>query len=310
MMKLEGISTFVAVAESGSLSEAARRLRISKSVVSERLAWLERTLGARLLQRSTRRMSLTEDGTRFLERARHIVQGVTDAADEISEGHRALSGPLRLSAPVSFGTLHLAAALFPFLRKNPGIELTLDLDDRFVEAAAAGYDAVIRHGPVRDSRLVVRRLAPSRRALVAAPAYLETHGNPGSIAQLQGHRAILYTLRGAADWRFAMRRGKHQSVVFRPETGLRLNNGILMRDAAIAGLGIALLPTFLVSAPLASGQLRTIDVGVEPEGAVLYIAYPKNRRPSAKVSELTASLRLAFGDPPYWDREVVLPHRS
>jgi DNA-binding transcriptional LysR family regulator len=106
-----------------------------------------------------------------------------------------------------------------------------------------------------------------------------------------------------------MRKGKHQSVVVRPQTSIRLNNGLLIRDAAIAGLGIALLPTFLVSAPLASGQLRALEVGVEPEGAVLYIAYPANRRASAKVSELTASLRLAFGDPPYWDREVVLPQR-
>jgi DNA-binding transcriptional LysR family regulator len=309
MMKLEGIGTFVAVADSGSLSEAARRLRLSKSVVSERLAGLERTLGASLLQRSTRRMSLTDEGTRFLERARHILKGVAEAAEEISEHHRGLCGPLRISAPVSFGALHLGPALFPFLKRNPSIELTLDLDDRFVEATAAGYDAIIRHGPVRDSRLVVKRLAASRRVLVAAPAYLETQGSPRSLAELQRHRAILYTPRGSADWRFAMRKGKHQSVVVRPQTSIRLNNGLLIRDAAIAGLGIALLPTFLVSAPLASGQLRALEVGVEPEGAVLYIAYPANRRASAKVSELTASLRLAFGDPPYWDREVVLPQR-
>jgi len=309
MVKLEGIGTFVAVAESGSLSEAARRLRLSKSVVSERLAALERTLGASLLQRSTRRMSLTEDGTRFLERARHILQGVTEAAEEISERHRALSGPLRLSAPVSFGALHLGAALFSFLKKNPSIELTLDLDDRFVDATGAGYDAVIRHGPVRDSRLVVRRLAPSRRVLVAAPAYLETHGSPRNLAELQRHRAILYTPRGAADWRFPMRKGKRQGLVVRAHTSIRLNNGLLIRDAAIVGLGIALLPTFLVSAPLASGQLRAIDVGIEPEGATLYIAYPKNRGASVKISQLTASLRLAFGEPPYWDREVVLPQR-
>lgn len=207
-MKLEGIGTFVAVADSGSLSEAARRLRLSKSVVSERLAGLERTLGASLLQRSTRRMSLTDEGTRFLERARHILKGVAEAAEEISEHHRGLCGPLRISAPVSFGALHLGPALFPFLKRNPSIELTLDLDDRFVEATAAGYDAIIRHGPVRDSRLVVKRLAASRRVLVAAPAYLETQGSPRSLAELQRHRAILYTPRLS---RLALRHAKRET---------------------------------------------------------------------------------------------------
>src|SRR5215207_1880046 len=130
MIKLDGIVAFVAVADAGSITEAARRLRLSKSVISERLAELERELGASLVQRTTRRLTLTEDGSDFLARATHIVQEVAEAAAELSERHGTLAGPLRVSAPVSFGTLHLGPALLPFLEEHPALELTLDLDDR------------------------------------------------------------------------------------------------------------------------------------------------------------------------------------
>jgi DNA-binding transcriptional LysR family regulator len=158
-MKLDGVATFVAVAEAGSISEAARRLRLSKSVVSERLAELERNLGTSLLHRTTRKLTLTEDGTAFLERAARIARDVEEAAAEIAERRGRLVGPLRIAAPVSFGRLHLGPAIYPFLAENPRLELTLDLDDRRVDVAADGYDAVIRHGPIGDSRLVAWRPA-------------------------------------------------------------------------------------------------------------------------------------------------------
>jgi DNA-binding transcriptional LysR family regulator len=297
MMKLEGVAAFVAVAEAGSISEAARRLGLSKSVVSERLAELERSLGARLVQRTTRKMSLTEDGLAFLERGRRIVRDTVEASAEIAERRGALAGPLRISAPVSFGSLHLGPALYPFLHDNPGIALTLDLEDRFVDVAADGYDAVVRHGPIRDNRLIAKRLAPSRRVLVASPAYLAAHGKPQSPADLERRSAILYTNRDA-DWRFT---GPKGSTVIRPQGSLRVNNGLIMRDAALAGLGITLLPSFMIHAELASGALLLVDVGLEAEGAEIYIAYPMDRGASAKVRAVTECLRRAFGDPPYWD---------
>ncbi|MDB5454715.1 MAG: LysR family transcriptional regulator, partial [Caulobacter sp.] len=262
-MKLDGIATFVAVATAGSMSEAARRLGVSRSMVSERLAELERSLGARLLQRTTRKVSLTEDGLAFLERAQRIVRDVAEASAEMAERRGALVGPLRLSGPVSFGSLHLGPALYPFLRAHPGIDLALDLDDRFVDAAADGYDAVIRHGPIRDNWLIAMRLAPSRRMLVASPAYLSAHGTPNGLADLEAHRAILYTNRGA-DWRFG---GEAGPIIVRPGAALRVNNGLVMRDAALAGLGVTLLPSFMIHAELLSGALRVIEVGVEAEGA-------------------------------------------
>ncbi len=297
-MKLDGIVTFVAVAEAGSISEAARRLGVAKSVVSERLIELERQLGSPLLHRTTRKLALTEDGAAFLERAGRIAREVEDAAAEMAERRGTLAGPLRLSAPVTFGRMHLGPALYPFLARHPDIELTLDLDDRRVDAAADGYDAVVRHGPILESRLMAWRLAPSRRILVAAPAYLAQYGAPASPAALAAHRGLFYTNRGAADWRFSTPGGP---LTVRGRIGLRVNNGDMMRDAAIAGLGIALLPSFIAGAAIKAGTLQAIDIGVAADTEFLYVAHPDGRRPSAKLRALADCLRQTFGDPPYWD---------
>lgn len=300
MMKLDGVAAFVAVAEAGSISEAARRLRLAKSVVSERLAELERSLGAVLLHRTTRGLSLTEDGAAFLERAARIARDVEEAAADMAERRGTLSGPLHLSAPMTFGRMHLGPALYPFLAQHPRIELTLELDDRRVDVAAGCYDAVVRHGALGNTRLVAWHLAPSRRVLVASPAYLCRHGTPRSVAELERHRGIFYTNRGAADWRFPGPQGA--AAVVRAQVGLRVNNGDMMRDAAEAGLGIALVATFIAGPAVAAGALAAIDVSVEPEGASIFMAHPEGRRPSAKLRALAECLRRAFGDPPYWDR--------
>jgi len=299
MLKLDGISSFVAIAEAGSISAAARRMHLSKSVVSERLSDLEHSLGAPLFHRTTRKLSLTEDGAAFLERAIRIVHEVEDAAAELAERRGTLSGPMRLSAPVTFGRMHLGPALYPFLAKHPGIALTLELDDRRVDAAADGFDAVIRHGAVEDSRLVALPLAPSKRLLVASPAYLKRHGRPQSMDDLAaGHRAIYYMNRGVADWRFLHLRADE---FVRPPAALRVNNGDMMKDAALAGLGLALLPSFIVGKEVKARSLLVVDVGREVAPELIYVAHPEGRRASRKLRELVAALRGAFGDPPYWD---------
>ena len=297
MLKLDGIATFVAIARAGSLSEAARQLRVSKSAVSDRLSELERGLGASLLHRSARRLTLTEDGAAFLARATLITREVEEAAADMAERRGDLVGPLRISAPVTFGRMHLGPAIYPFIARYPLIELALDLDDRRIHASSDSYDAVLRHGPIGDSRLVAWTLAPSRRVLVASPDYLALHGTPGSMAELQQHRGIFYTNRGIGDWRFQGSQGL-TSVHGRP--ALRVNNGDVMRDAALAGLGIALLPLFIANADLRSGRLSVIDIKVEAEAEFIYLAHPEGRRPSAKLRAFAACLRQAFGDPPYW----------
>jgi DNA-binding transcriptional LysR family regulator len=302
MLKLDGIASFVAIAEAGSINAAARRLNLSKSVVSERLAELEKGLGASLFHRSTRRLSLTEDGSAFLEKAVRIVREVEEAAAEMAERRGKLTGPMRISAPVTFGRMHLGPALYPFLARHPAISLTLELDDRRVDATAGGFDAVVRHGVLEDSRLVAWQLARSQRLLVASPAYLSRHGMPRSLDDLAAHRAIYYLNRGVAEWRFL---DAGEGGFARPAAALRINNGDMMRDAALAGLGLAMLPSFIVGQDLKEGTLVALDVGTIVEPEAIYVAHPEGRRASAKLRALVSSLRDAFGDPPYW--EVTAP---
>ncbi len=295
-MKLEGVLLFAAVADAGSISAAARHLGLSKSVASERLAELERALGARLVQRTTRKLALTEDGATFLKRARRIVLETEEAAAELAERRGELTGPLRLSIPVSFGALHLGQALYSFLARYPGIELTLDVNDRFVDVGADGFDAVIRHGAVPAARFSSQKLATSRRVLVASPAYLQAHGTPASVADLPGVRGILYSNR-EADWRFEAPEGQ---TTVRPRVAMRVNNGLVMRDAALAGLGVTLLPEFFVFGEVVRGELSVIDVGAQAESVNVVLAHLPHRSGSAKLKALAAHLREAFGDPPYW----------
>jgi DNA-binding transcriptional LysR family regulator len=308
MLKLDGIAAFVAIAEEGSISAAARRLRLPKSVVSERLAGLEKALGAVLLRRTTRKLALTEDGTVFLDRATRITREVEDAGAEIAARRGTLSGPIRISAPVTFGHMHLGPALYPFLAAHPGIALTLDLDDRRVSAATEGFDAILRHGPIDDNRLVVWKLAPSRRVLVASPDYLRRAGAPRSLDDLDRHRGIFYTNRGAADWRFVEPEGN--AIVVRGQAAFRANNGTMVLDAAIAGLGIALLPTFIAGPAIKDGRLIVFDLDTEPEAEWIYLAHAEGRHASAKLRALADHLKHAFGDPPYWEIESLETRHS
>jgi len=300
MLKLESAVAFIAIAETGSISAGARRLQISKSVASERLAELERTLGSSLMHRTTRRLSLTEDGLAFLDRAKRIVRDVADATEEIAERRGDLVGPLRVSAPVTFGSVHLGPALYTFAKANPRIELSLEFDDRFVNVAE-GFDAIVRHGPLPDNDLIVKRLALSKRMLVASPDYLRRNGTPTSVDDLKHHSGIIYTNRGVLDWRFKM---TGRWVVVRPGRVMRVNYGIIMRDAAIAGVGIALLPSFMTYDAVARKKLRILDVGADADSATIFIAYPKDRAGSAKIAAMIAHVRGAFGSPPYWDAKT------
>lgn len=299
MIKTEALTAFVAIVESGSVVAAAKRLRVSKSLVSDRLAELEKSLGVVLLHRTTRKLSLTEDGSAFLDRARRIVADIEDAVADMSERRGTLAGPVRLAAPVTFGRLHLGPALYPFLLQHPELELALDIDDRRVDAVADGFDAVVRHGPIADSRLIAWKLASSRRRLVASADYLERHGRPANLHDLGRHRGIFYTHRGVSDWRFEAEGGP---VTVRAQPALVVSNGDMMRDAAIAGVGLAMLPTFIAGPALKQGLLQVVEMEHEPELEFIYMAHPQGRSPSAKLRAIADHLKKAFGEPPYWER--------
>lgn len=301
-MKLDGVSAFVVVAATGSISEAARQLRLSKSAVSERLTELERALDASLVQRSSRQLTLTEDGTAFLERARRIVAEAEGAANELARRRGEIVGPLRIAAPRGFGDTHLGPALYDFMERHPEVSATVDFDDRLVDAAS-GFDAVIRISGAELPKLAQQTLTHSRRLLVAAPRYLAENGRPASIDDLQKHRAIHYMERGPDDWSF---RSANELAIARVAPRLRVSSCLAMREAAIAGLGIAMLPTFHCHQGLKSGLLEPIDVGADEDITPITLAYPHDALPSAKLTALIDHLKRWFGDPPYWDEGLAL----
>jgi DNA-binding transcriptional LysR family regulator len=303
-MKLDGVLAFVTVAKTGSISEAARQLRLSKSAVSERLSELERALDANLIQRNSRQLALTEDGAAFLERAKRIVAEAEEASNELARRRGEVAGPLRIACPRGFADTHLAAAIFSFMERYPEISATVDADDRMVDAAG-GFDAIIRISGAELPKLALQTITVSRRHLVAAPSYLAKFGRPESVEDLANHRAIHYMERSPDDWSF--RRG-NDLVVARVEPRLRVSSCLAMRDAALGGLGIASLPTFHCHDGIKSGALEILDVGVDDDVTPISLAYQNGVRPSAKLNALIDHLKRAFGNPPYWD--LGLPVRA
>ncbi len=304
-MTLDGLVAFIAIANAGSISEAARTLRLSKSTISERLTELERALGANLVQRNSRQLALTADGTAFLERAKRIVAEAARAAEELAQSRGEISGPLRIAAPRGFGDTHLGPALYSFMARFPEVTVTAELDDRIGDAGG-GYDAIIRIASGETPKMRTETLTVSRRTLVAAPAYLAQFGRPQTIDDLACHKAIHYMERNPDDWSF---KSGSESLVARVAPRLRVTSCLAMRDAAIAGLGIASLPTFHSHEAIRSGALEVIDIGVDPDLTPISITYQNGAPPAARLTVLIDHLKRAFGDPPYWDADIRLPPR-
>jgi len=245
---------------------------------------------------------LTEDGLAFLERAKRIAAEVDQAADELARRRGEIRGPLRIAAPRGFGDLHLGPALYSFMERYPEVSITAEFDDRIGEAAN-GYDTIVRLAPGEMPKMPTQTLTRSRRTLVAAPSYLARFGRPRTIEDLAQHRAIHYMERNPDDWSF---KSGSEVVVARVAPRLRVTSCLAMRDAAIAGLGIASLPTFHSHDALLSGALELVDIGLEPDVTPISIAYP-GVPPAAKLTALIEHLKRVFGDPPYWDIGVQLP---
>ena len=280
---LEALATFVAVVEAGGLSPAARRLSLAKSVVSKRLADLEAAAGAELIRRTTRRNQPTEAGTAFYAHAKRILAELDTALEEAAGVEGELGGPFRVAVPLTFGRMFLAEIFFEFARTHPRVALTLDCDDRRIDIAGGGYDLGIRIGQLSDSALIARRLAPSRQLLVASPAYLDAHGAPAGIEDLQAHRCITYANAAMAhQWRFAGgSEGEGRSIAVRPV--LTANSGEIMRGAAIAGLGVAPLPVFIVAEALRDGRLVRVLPHECLESGAIYAVWPPRSAPSRKL---------------------------
>lgn len=295
---LESLDAFVHIVEAGSLSGAARQLGLAKSVLSDRLANLEATLGVTLARRTTRRLAITEAGERFFQQAQRILEQVDEASDaavESAGAHGALRGRLRVAAPVSFGAAHLGQLLMPFLAAHPGLHCQIELNDGVVDLLAGHFDLAVRIGRLPDSRLVARRLGDIPRWVCASPAYLQRHGTPNTTEALRQHAVLGYSHAGAARlWTFAKRDGQ-PFVASIGQARFTANNGELLRDAAVAGLGLVILPRFFVATAVARGELRHLPLNCEPVPDGLHLVYPAQpqlpRRTRAALDYLAEALR-------------------
>lgn len=309
MDRFQDILTFVRVVEARSFTGAAERLGLSKSVVSRRVAALEDHLGARLLNRTTRTLSPTEIGRGFYERCQAILSDLEEAERMASADQTEPRGLIRVNAPVSFGGLHLAPALAEFMTRYPKVEIDLTLNDRFVDLVDEGYDLAVRIGRLADSSLIARKLAPSRRAVVASPDYLRRRGVPQTPEDLKDHECFSYSNVSMLDeWQF---RDEHGQKGHKVQGRFRVNNGDVMLKMVLAGLGIAVLPTFIVADALKEGRLRTVldafDIGA-PGG--VYAVYPHARQLSSKVRALVDFLAGRYGPNPYWDAALTAPPQT
>ncbi|MDN3555794.1 LysR family transcriptional regulator [Halomonas maura] len=300
MNLLDAMTAFVRVAELGSYTRAAEALDLSRTRISRQVIELEEHLGVRLLQRTTRRLHLTEAGERYLARAQGILQSLEEAEAEVDSGATEMRGRLRLNGPMSFGTRHLAPLVARFMVENPALEVRLDLNDRRVDLLEEGYDLAIRIGSLPDSSLVARRLTRCRLLLCASPGYLAEHGTPHRLADLARHRCLRYrTGGGGGDWQFD---GRGLAV----RGPLESNNGDVLTHAAEAGLGIAQQPSFLVTESIASGRLVPVLTEQAPVTLDVHGLYPARRHLPAKVERFLVRLAEAWGDPPCWEREMGL----
>ncbi len=302
MSLFDDMTVFVRAVEAESFSGAARRLGIAKSVVSRRIASLEDRLETSLFHRTTRRLSLTETGHAYYERVRNILADVVEAEEVARRLQSELRGTLKVAAPMSFGVLHLSSAVGEFLALHPRLEIDLDLNDRWVDLVSEGHDLAIRIGQLADSSLIARRLAPCRRVVCASPDYLREHGEPHFPEELESdnHDCLVYSNRSISEeWRFRVS-GEWRPLRVRARR-FRVNNGDVMRDAAIAGVGLIVVPTFIVSEALRRGELVAVLRDFEVDDAAIYAVWPPNRALSAKVRAFVDFLGERFGGSPYWD---------
>jgi DNA-binding transcriptional LysR family regulator len=298
MDKLTCLRTFVKVVELGSFSEAGRQLRLSRSAVSKYVAELEQSLGVQLLHRTTRHASPNENGQVYFERALSILADL-DAADQaVAHLQSTPRGLLRVNAPMSFGTLQLGSAIADFMGHYPELQIQLVLSDDLVDPVENGYDVTLRIAELESSSLIARKILPIDRLICASPGYLEKHGTPRHPSELRNHASLTYGfLLTGNQWKLTGEDGDHW---VQPSWLLCVNNAEVLRDAAISGRGIALLPTFIAGEALRKGLLRSFLDDYKAPPLTLYAIYPPTRHLAVKVRLFIDFLVERFGSDSAW----------
>ncbi|MFF7399161.1 LysR family transcriptional regulator [Achromobacter sp. NPDC008082] len=292
------VLAFVRVADAQSFTAAAEKLSLSRSAIGKCIARLEQSLGVRLFHRSTRSVSLSDDGRLFYEHAQRILSEVDNATDAMASRQQAPRGRLRIDLPVSLGRLHVMPLVRSYLRRWPDVDADISFSDDYTDLVRDGIDVAIRIGGEADSRLVRRVLAPHRLITCAAPDYLHRHGAPATIDALAQHQTLVFTHTGQpVPWRFTVQ-GQERQV---PVAGrLRVGHTEALRDAAVAGDGIAQLGAFLVADDLRAGRLAPVLESVAGAGAPVYAVYPHRRHLSPKVRVLIDDIASAWNADPPW----------
>ncbi len=281
MDKLTALRVFRRVCELGSFSAAARQLRLSNAAVSKNVRELEEELGARLIERTTRRLRMTEAGEAYLRRVSAILDELETLDAEVKDRRDAPRGSLRVAVPMSLGIARLAPAIGAFLVQYPELEVELEMNDRYVDLIAEGFDVALRGGKLSDSSLLARKLGTIERVLCAAPSYLRAHGRPRHPRELSRHRCLVYSL-AQTPTRWVLARGSRR-LRLDVRGPLSVNNSLGLAGAAVAGAGIALLPTITVSEALTAGQLEPVLGEWRAEQQSLYAVYPRHHQVSQRV---------------------------
>lgn len=303
-MLVENISDlliFVQVVKTGNLSSAGRDLGFSAAVVSKRLQRLEEQLSVRLFNRTTRKVVLTDEGTRYYEYCVRILSDLEEAESLITCGNRHPKGTLRVTVPAAFGRLHIAPLVPIFLRRYPDLHLVLHLSDRVIDIIEEGYDIAVRIGDLKDSGLVARNLCIDNRVVVATPSYIEKHGEPQHPDDLQDYNALVFSSQPTTLnlWKFSDEAG--QTYVAKVSGNFVTNNCDALREAILADLGIALRPTWDVWRDIESGIMQVLLPDYYPFAKNIHAVFADRRHMSQKVRVFIDLLAETFGDTPYWE---------
>lgn len=299
MDRIDAMRAFVTVVSAGTFTRAADRLKMSPQLVSKYVSQLEQHLGVRLLNRTTRKIHLTEAGTSYHQRAQQVLNDIDDMESQIGDLQTQAQGLLRISAPVSFAIRHMTPFLNEFQKAHPGVGIDLQLNDRKVDVVEEGFDIVLRIGHLKSSSLIAKRIAPVRLLMCASPAYLKQHGTPQHPEDLRGHRYLRYSY-----MELDASKPLYRWLQSNSQDGIRdmiSNNGDVLIEAAIAGAGIALQPTFISGSAIKEGKLQVVLPEYEPEPMGLYAVYAHRQLLASKVRSFVDFIDGYFGDPPYWD---------
>ncbi|WP_069266808.1 LysR family transcriptional regulator [Paraburkholderia nodosa] len=304
MDRLTSLGVFVAAVEEGSLAAAARRFGLSAAMAGKHVSAIEAELNARLLQRTTRRLSLTDVGRTYYERCKRILEAFDEANREASDSQGTARGVLRVAAPVTFGAMHLGGVVARYLEDHPDVNVEVLLGDRYVDLIDAGVDVAIRIGRLQEPGLVMRRLAACRMVVCASPAYLERHGTPRTPDELRRAQRLAFSEAvSVGDW--TLLDARHRAHVIDGPCRLAANNTQMLLGAALAGAGIAYGPTFVFGEHLRRGELVALLPDYRATELAIQAVYPGVRRIPLKVRRFVDYLAETFGDEPPWDRKAV-----